>query len=57
MSTSSGSLSSPVSASAEKGLLLTGWLVERLVGILEDEFPQTETRAGSRNGDRESSRA
>lgn len=57
MSTSSGSLSSPVSASAEKGLLLTGWLVERLVGILDDEFLETETVAGSRNGDRESSKA
>ena len=57
MSTSSGSLSSPVSASAQKGRLLTGWLVERLIGILDDEFPKHETSAGAHNGDRESSRA
>jgi creatinine amidohydrolase len=40
MSTASGSLSSPVAASAEKGRLLNEWLVERLVGILDDEFPR-----------------
>jgi creatinine amidohydrolase len=39
MSTVSGALSSPVPASAEKGRVLTEWLVERLVTILDDEFP------------------
>ncbi|MFQ6326891.1 creatininase [Nocardia sp. CWNU-33] len=39
MSTTSGSLSSPVPASAEKGRLLTEWLVERLIAIVDDEFP------------------
>jgi creatinine amidohydrolase len=57
MSTSSGSLSSPVSANAEKGRLLTGWLVERLIGILDEEFPKHDAPAGERNGERESSRA
>lgn len=38
MSTASGTLSSPVAASAEKGRQLTEWMVERLVGILDDEF-------------------
>jgi creatinine amidohydrolase len=57
MSTSSGSLSSPVSASAEKGRLLTGWLVEHLISILDEEFPKRGARAGGRNGERESSRA
>ena len=40
MSTASGSLSSPVAASAAKGRLLTEWLVDRLVQILADEFPE-----------------
>jgi creatinine amidohydrolase len=39
MSTASGSLSSPLPASAEKGRLLTEWLVERLVAVVDDEFP------------------
>jgi creatinine amidohydrolase len=39
LSTASGSLSSPVPASAEKGELLTEWFVERVVGILDEEFP------------------
>jgi creatinine amidohydrolase len=39
MSTASGSLSSAAPASAEKGRVLTEWLVERLVAILDDEFP------------------
>lgn len=38
MSTASGTLSSPVAASAEKGRLLTEWMVERLVRILDEEF-------------------
>lgn len=38
MSTASGALSSPMAASAEKGRLLTEWIVERLVGILDEEF-------------------
>jgi creatinine amidohydrolase len=41
MSTQSGSLSSPVAASAEKGRLLTEWLVERLISVVDDEFPST----------------
>ncbi|WP_280454705.1 creatininase [Nocardia brasiliensis] len=39
MSTASGSLSSPVPANAEKGRLLTEWLVEHLISIIDDEFP------------------
>jgi creatinine amidohydrolase len=39
MSTASGSLSSPVAASAEKGRLITEWLVDRLIAILDEEFP------------------
>ena len=38
MSTASGVLSSPLAASAEKGRMLTDWMVDRLVGILDDEF-------------------
>ena len=38
MSTASGALSSPMAASAEKGRLLTEWMVERLIGILDEEF-------------------
>jgi creatinine amidohydrolase len=57
MSTASGSLSSPVSANDEKGRLLTGWLVERLIGIIDEEFPKQDMPAGGRNGERESSRA
>jgi creatinine amidohydrolase len=57
MSTSSGSLSSPLSASAEKGRLLTEWLVERLVGVLDDEFSTPGGTAATRNGERESTRA
>jgi creatinine amidohydrolase len=43
MSTASGSLSSPVPATAEKGRLITDWLVDRLVAILDDEFPSAAT--------------
>jgi creatinine amidohydrolase len=39
MSTASGSLSSAVPATAEKGRLLTGWLVDRLVAVIDEEFP------------------
>jgi creatinine amidohydrolase len=39
LSTASGSLASPVEASAEKGELLTRRLVERVVTILDAEFP------------------
>jgi creatinine amidohydrolase len=38
MSTASGSLSSPMGASAEVGKLLTEWLVERVVAIIDEEF-------------------
>jgi creatinine amidohydrolase len=38
MSTASGTLSSPEAASAEKGKMLTEWMVDRLVAILDDEF-------------------
>lgn len=48
LSTASGSLSSPVSATADKGRLLTRWLVERLVTILDDEFFQSGDRADAR---------
>ncbi len=34
----SGALSSPMAASPEKGRLLTEWMVERLVRILDEEF-------------------
>ncbi len=47
MSTASGSLSSPMGASAEVGKLLTEWLVERLVAIVDDEFSQ---RCSARDG-------
>ena len=57
MSTSSGSLSSPVSASPEKGRLLGEWLVDRLIGVLDDEFSTNSSIAGARNGERESTRA
>jgi creatinine amidohydrolase len=57
MSTTSGSLSSPVSASPEKGRLLTQWLVERLIDIVDDEFPNAANRAGDRNGERRDARA
>jgi creatinine amidohydrolase len=56
MSTPSGSLSSPVSASAEKGRLLTEWLVDRLIGILDEEFATRVNSGGDRNGERETSR-
>ena len=45
MSTASGTLSSPVAASAEKGRLLTEWMVKRLVGILDEEF--ADRRSGA----------
>ena len=45
MSTASGTLSSPVAASAEKGKLLTEWMVERLVAILDEEF--ADRRSGA----------
>ncbi len=38
MSTASGTLSSPEAASAEKGKMLTDWMVDRLVAILDEEF-------------------
>jgi creatinine amidohydrolase len=57
MSTASGSLSSPVSASPEKGRLLTEWLVERLTNVLDEEFTARGSAAGARNGERESTRA
>jgi creatinine amidohydrolase len=43
LSTASGSLSSPVPASAEKGRILTEWFVERVLEVLDDEFPCAET--------------
>ena len=57
MSTASGSLSSPVSASREKGGLITEWLVERLVGILDGEFPPQSAQVDEHHGAREISRA
>jgi creatinine amidohydrolase len=45
MSTASGSLSSPVSATPEKGRLLTEWLVERLISVLDEEFPLNDRPA------------
>jgi creatinine amidohydrolase len=42
MSTASGSLSSPLPASAEKGRALTEWLVERLVAVVDDEFSKND---------------
>ena len=47
MSTASGSLSSPMGASAEVGKLLNEWLVERVVSIVDEEFPQ---RSSARDG-------
>ncbi len=38
LSTASGVLASPMAASAEKGRLLTEWMVDRLIGILDEEF-------------------
>jgi creatinine amidohydrolase len=38
MSTATGTLSSPEAASAEKGKMLTDWMVDRLVAILDEEF-------------------
>ena len=46
MSTASGVLSSPLSASAEKGRLLTDWMVDRLIKILDEEF--ADRRQGTR---------
>jgi hypothetical protein len=40
MSTASGSLSSPVPATAEEGWLLTEWLVDRLIAVIDEEFPR-----------------
>jgi creatinine amidohydrolase len=57
MSTSSGSLSSPVGASGEKGRLIAEWLVERLSGILDEEFASGRRTAVARNGEREGSPA
>jgi creatinine amidohydrolase len=51
MSTSSGSLSSPTSASPQKGRLLTEWLVERLVDILDEEFSDRGGPASERSGE------
>lgn len=44
MSTASGVLSSPLAASAEKGRLLTEWMVERLIRILGEEFADRSGR-------------
>ncbi|OBF29409.1 creatininase [Mycobacterium sp. ACS1612] len=52
MSTASGSLSSPVEATPEKGRLLTEWLVDRLVDVLDEEFPAPNRAAADRNGER-----
>jgi creatinine amidohydrolase len=57
MSTSSGSLSSPVSATAEKGRMISGWLVERLISILDEEFPARGDLVSDHDGQRESTRA
>jgi len=57
MSTSSGSLSSPVSATAEKGRLITDWLVERLIDILEEEFPAPGVAKSNSDGQRETTGA
>jgi creatinine amidohydrolase len=47
MSTASGSLSSPMGASADIGKLLTQWLVERVITVIDDEFPRaTSARKG-----------
>jgi len=43
LSTASGALSSPVAATAEKGRLLSEWFVQRLLDVLDDEFPNTAT--------------
>ena len=43
MSTASGSLSSPMGASADIGQLLTQWLVERVVNVIDDEFPRASS--------------
>jgi len=40
LSTASGALSSPVPASAEKGRVLTQWFVDRVVQVLDEEFPR-----------------
>jgi len=53
MSTASGSLSSPVAASAEKGRLLTEWLVERLIAVVDEEFPNHGRHTGGREVDHE----
>jgi creatinine amidohydrolase len=49
MSTTSGSLSSPMAASAEKGRMLTEWLVERLIAVVEEEF---SARSSPRDGEK-----
>jgi creatinine amidohydrolase len=48
MSTASGSLSSPMAASPEKGRMLTEWLVQRLIDVVDDEFSQ---RSSARDGE------
>jgi creatinine amidohydrolase len=50
MSTASGSLSSAVPASAEKGRLITEWLVDRLIAILDEEFPVADTGGAGGGG-------
>ncbi|WP_454788106.1 creatininase [Mycolicibacterium lutetiense] len=45
MSTASGVLASPEAATAEKGKMLTEWMVDRLVAILDEEFG--DRRGGS----------
>jgi creatinine amidohydrolase len=44
MSTASGSLASPVEASAAKGELITQRLVERVLAVLDEEFPDLTKR-------------
>lgn len=51
LSTASGSLSSPLGASAEKGALLARRTVDHLVGILDVEFPRSEPPAVSSAAD------
>jgi creatinine amidohydrolase len=47
MSTATGTLSSPEAASAEKGKMLTDWMVDRLVAILDEEFGDRRGGAAS----------
>ena len=51
MSTATGTLSSPEAASAEKGKMLTDWMVDRLVAILDEEFGDRRGGALTRVGE------